>query len=66
MVERTADKNNRRKNIITITKKGRRATENIEKKDIKWEEKISSISPNEKANLKNVLRMLAVEAAQSM
>ena len=66
MVKRTVDKNNRRKNIITLTEKGRSAVENINKKDKKWEEKISSISSDEKAKLKDMLRALAVEAALSM
>jgi len=66
MVQREVDEANRRRKIITVTEKGRTAVETIRKADEKWEEKISSLSVNEKKELKEMLRALVIESMQLM
>jgi DNA-binding MarR family transcriptional regulator len=66
MVQRKVDENNRRRKIITVTEKGRTAVDTIRKMDEKWEERVKSLSPDEKNELKKILRTLAVESMQLM
>jgi DNA-binding MarR family transcriptional regulator len=66
MILRTVDDNNRRRNIITITKKGKAAADNIRKKEEEWERNISSLSGDEKKELKDMLRAMLMESMQSM
>ncbi len=66
MVHREVDENNRRKKIITVTEKGRDAVDKIRKLDEEWDDKIRSLSPSEKTELKEILRTLTVESLQMM
>jgi len=66
MVQREIDENNRRRKIITVTEKGRIAVDNIKKMDEKWEERVKSLSADEKNKLKEMLRSLAIESMQLM
>ena len=66
MVQRKVDENNRRRKIITVTKKGRTAVNKIRKKDEEWEERIKSLSAVEKNELKEMLRTLAMESMHLM
>lgn len=66
MVQRKVDENNRRRKIITVTEKGRAAVDAIAKIDHKWEERVQSLSPDEKNKLKEMLRVLAVESMELM
>lgn len=65
-VQRKVDNQNRRKKIITVTEKGKSIVNTIKKKDEKWEERIRSLSNDEKHELKKLLRTLAVESGQLM
>jgi len=66
MVHREVDENNRRRKIITVTEKGRDAVDKIRKLDEEWDDKIRSLSPSEKTELKEILRTLTVESLQMM
>ena len=66
MVQRKVDENNRRRKIITVTEKGRAAVDAIAKIDQKWEERVQSLSFEEKNKLKEMLRALAVESMELM
>lgn len=66
MVHREVDENNRRRKIITVTEKGRDAVNKIRKLDEEWDDKIRSLSPSEKTELKEILRTLTVESLQMM
>jgi DNA-binding MarR family transcriptional regulator len=66
MVKRNVDENNRRKNIITITLKGRTTVDNIRLIDEKWASNIKSLTDEEKNKLKELLRILALESLESM
>ena len=66
MVQREVDENNRRRKIITVTEKGRAAVDSISEIDQKWEEKVQSLSADEKIKLKEMLQVLAVESAELM
>ena len=66
MVERKVDENNRRKNVITITEKGRDIVDNIQLMDEKWENNLKSLDTNEKIKLKELLKTLALEALENM
>jgi DNA-binding MarR family transcriptional regulator len=66
MVARNVDENNRRKNIITITEKGRNIVDNIQLMDEKWESNIKSLNIDEKNKLKELLKTLALEALENM
>ncbi len=65
MVARNVDENNRRKNIITITEKGRDIVDNIRLMDEKWESNIKSLDIDEKNKLKKLLKTLALEALEN-
>lgn len=62
MVQRTTDKTNRRRNIITVTGKGQKTVQEINEMEHEWENKFKSLSPNEKDQLKGLLRPMATEA----
>ena len=66
MVARNVDKNNRRKNVITITEKGRDIVNNIQLMDEKWENNLKSLDFGEKNKLKELLRTLTLEALDNM
>ena len=66
MVQREVDENNRRRKIITVTEKGRAAVDAISEIDQKWEERVQSLSADEKNKLKEMLQALAVESAELM
>jgi DNA-binding MarR family transcriptional regulator len=66
MVARNVDENNRRKNIITITPKGRDIVDNIRLMDEKWENNIKSLNTDEKDKLKELLKKLTIEALENM
>lgn len=69
MISRKADENNRRKNVITITPKGRNTVDNIRLMDEKWENDIKSIESltvDEKNKLKEFLRNFALEAVENI
>ena len=66
MVERKVDENNRRKNVITITDKGRDIVENIQLMDEKWEDNLKSLDFGEKNKLKELLQTLTFEALDNM
>ena len=66
MVARNVDENNRRKNIITITEKGRDIVDNIRLMDEKWENNLKSLDLDEKHKLKELLTTLALEALDDM
>jgi DNA-binding MarR family transcriptional regulator len=66
MVARNVDENNRRKNIITITEKGRKIVDNIRLMDEKWENNIKSLTVDEKNKLKELLKTLALEVLENM
>ena len=66
MVQRKVDENNRRRKIITVTEKGRAAVDAIAKIDQKWEERVQSLSLEEKNKLKEMLMVLAVESMELM
>ncbi len=66
MVQRKVDENNRRRKIITVTKKGKNAVDNVRKADEKWEERIKSLSTDEKDKLKEILSALAIESTELM
>jgi DNA-binding MarR family transcriptional regulator len=66
MVERNVDENNRRKNIITITEKGRKIVDDIRLMDEKWEDNIKSLTVDEKNKLKELLKTLASELLENM
>ncbi|MGB9978236.1 MarR family winged helix-turn-helix transcriptional regulator [Methanobacterium sp.] len=66
MVQRNVDENNRRKKIITVTEKGKTAVDNVRKADKKWEERIQSLSLDEKNKLKELLSALAIESMELM
>lgn len=66
MVIRKTDDNNRRKNIITVTEKGRNVTSKIQLAEKKWEEDISSLTKTEKSELKKILMNLLQESMDSM
>jgi Transcriptional regulators len=66
MVQRKVDENNRRRKIITVTEKGRASVDAIAKIDQKWEERVQSLSLEEKNKLKEMLRILAVESMELM
>jgi len=66
MVARNVDKNNRRKNVITITEKGRDIVNNIQLMDDKWENNLKSLDFGEKNKLKELLRTLTLEALDNM
>jgi DNA-binding MarR family transcriptional regulator len=66
MVARKVDENNRRKNIITITEKGRDIVDNIRLMDEKWENNLKSLDFDEKHKLKELLTTLALEALDDM
>ncbi len=66
MVRRRVDENNRRRKIITVTEKGRAAVDAIAKVDQKWEERVQSLSLDEKNKLKEMLQVLAVESMELM
>jgi DNA-binding MarR family transcriptional regulator len=66
MVARNVDENNRRKNIITITEKGRNIVDNIRLMDEKWESNVKSLNIDEKNKLKELLKTLALEALENM
>jgi DNA-binding MarR family transcriptional regulator len=65
MVARNVDENNRRKNIITITEKGRDIVDNIRLIDEQWESNIKSLDIDEKNKLKKLLKTLALEALEN-
>ena len=65
MVARNVDENNRRKNIITITEKGRDIVDNIRLMEEKWESNIKSLDIDEKNKLKKLLKTLALEALEN-
>lgn len=66
MISRKVDENNRRKNIITITAKGRNIVDNIQLMDEKWENNIKSLDNDEKTKLKELLKSLTVESLENM
>ena len=66
MVQREVDETNRRKKIITVTEKGRTVVDTIRKANEEWEEKIQSLSTDEKTKLKEMLRSLSIEAIDLM
>lgn len=66
MVVRKTDDANRRKNIITVTDKGRKVTSKIQLKDEKWEENLNSLSKSEKSTFKEMLRKVLQESVGSM
>jgi DNA-binding MarR family transcriptional regulator len=66
MVARNVDKNNRRKNVITITEKGRDIVNNIQLMDEIWENNLKSLDFGEKNKLKELLRTLTLEALDNM
>lgn len=66
MVQREVDETNRRRKIITVTEKGRTAVDTIRKMDENWEERVRSLSADEKKELKEMLRTLAMESMQLM
>ena len=66
MVQRKVDENNRRRKIITVTEKGRAAVDSIAKIDQQWEERVQSLSSDEKNKLKEMLQALAVESMELM
>ena len=66
MVKRNVDENNRRKNIIIVTEKGRTTMDNIRLIEEKWESNIKSLNIDEKNKLKELLRSLALESLESM
>ena len=66
MVQRKVDENNRRRKIITVTEKGRAAVNAIDKIDAKWEERVQSLSLDEKNKLKEMLQALAIESMELM
>ena len=66
MVQRKVDENNRRRKIITVTEKGRAAVDAIAKVDQKWEERVQSLSLDEKNKLKEMLQALAIESMELM
>ena len=66
MVARKVDENNRRKNVITITEKGRDIVDNIQLMDEKWESNLKSLDIDEKNKLKEMLTDLALEALDNM
>jgi DNA-binding MarR family transcriptional regulator len=66
MVKRNVDENNRRKNIITVTGKGRTTVDNIRLIEEKWESNIKSLNIDEKNKLKELLRSLALESLENM
>ncbi len=66
MVQRTVDENNRRRNIITVTKKGQETVNEINKMEYEWENRFKSLSSEEKDQLKNLLRPMAIESIDLM
>lgn len=66
MVIRKTDDNNRRRNIITVTDKGRKVTSKIQLADEKWEDGLVSLSNSEKTEFKEMLRKLLTESMDSM
>lgn len=66
MVARNVDENNRRKNVITITEKGRDIVDNVNLMDEKWEHNLKSLDFDEKNTLKELLKTLALEALDDM
>ena len=66
MISRKVDENNRRKNIITITSKGRNIVDNIQLMDEKWEGNIKSLDVDEKNKLKELLKSLTMESLENM
>ena len=66
MVARKVDENNRRKNVITITEKGRDIVDNIQLMDDKWESNLKSLDLDEKNKLKELLKALALESLENM
>ena len=66
MISRKVDENNRRKNIITITAKGRNIVDKIQLMDEKWESNIKSLDVDEKNKLKELLKALTVESLGNM
>jgi DNA-binding MarR family transcriptional regulator len=66
MISRKVDEKNRRKNIITITAKGRNIVDNIRLMDEKWEGNIKSLDIDEKNKLKELLKTLTVESLGNM
>ena len=66
MVQREVDENNRRRKIITVTEKGRAAVDAISEIDKKWEERVQSLSLDEKNKLKEMLQVLAIESMELM
>jgi len=66
MVQRNVDENTRRRKIITVTEKGRAAVDAISEIDKKWEERVQSLSLDEKNKLKEMLQVLAVESMELM
>jgi DNA-binding MarR family transcriptional regulator len=66
MISRKVDENNRRKNIITITAKGRDIVDNIQLMDEKWENNIKSLDNEEKSKLKELLKAVTLESLEDM
>jgi DNA-binding MarR family transcriptional regulator len=66
MISRKVDENNRRKNIITITTKGRDIVDNIQLMDEKWENNIKSLDNEEKSKLKELLKAVTLESLEDM
>ena len=66
MVQRKVDENNRRKKIIKVTKKGKDAVDDIKKADEEWENKIKSLSLDEKKELKEMLKNITIESMTLM
>ncbi|HML05780.1 MAG TPA: MarR family transcriptional regulator, partial [Methanobacterium sp.] len=66
MVQRKVDESNRRKKIIKVTKKGKDAVDDIKKADEEWENKIKSLSLDEKKELKEMLKNITIESMTLM
>ncbi|KZX17670.1 transcriptional regulator SlyA [Methanobrevibacter cuticularis] len=62
LIQRTPDENNRRKNIVTFTEKGRKFMKKVKKIDMEWEKSATTLlSQKDKEKLKRRLKKV-VEA----
>lgn len=69
MISRRADENNRRKNLITITLKGKNTVDKVQLMDEKWENSIKSINSltiDEKNKLRELLKNVALESVENI
>lgn len=63
LIKREQDENNRRRNIVSLKKKGIKTVEQIQKADKIWEKEIlSALSSEERIKIKKALKKIAISS----